>query len=155
MMQKYCFVFSARAEIVKFTPLVDEFKQHNVNFFTVYTGPHPASEMKDVLMRELDIPAPDYFLQHASWVFNVMDGVQQLAAILRFEQPHVVLVQDEANSTLVATLAAKAVGLHVLHFKTGPRSGKTFTGEAQNALPIAMGARSADGYQPAAYSEIR
>lgn len=152
-MQKNCFVFGACPEVVKFAPLVHEFQQRKVDFFMVYTGQSQSAEMLDALLRELAIPAPDYSLQHTSWVFNVMDGVQQLTAILRFEQPNVVFVQDDTNSTLVATLAAKAVGLPILNMKTGRGGGKIFAGEQQNSLPISKGilpiaARIADGHQP-------
>ena len=118
-MQKCCFVFGTHAEAVKFAPLVHEFRQRNVHFFMVHTGQQHSPALDDARLQELDIPAPDYAFQHTSWVVNVMDCVQQFTIILRVERPTVVLVQEETNATLVASLAAKEMDIPVLPIKTG------------------------------------
>jgi UDP-N-acetylglucosamine 2-epimerase len=138
-MKKSCFVFGAHAEAVKFVPIIREFRQRNVNFLTVYVGQQQSPPIDDALLRELGMPTPDYSLQHTSWVFNVMDCVQQFTAILRFERPNVVLVQEETDATLVASLAAKAVGVPLLSLKTGQRSDKPVGCEPRISRQIPTG----------------
>lgn len=136
-MNKYALIFGTRPEIVKFAPLIYELQRRKSDFFIIHTGQHDLADMSDAFLTELDLPAPTYFLRRTTPVFQVNEGVQQIVNILGIEQPDVVLVQGDTNSTLAGALAAKAAGIRLAHVEAGLRGGESFTKEEQNTLQIA------------------
>jgi len=137
-MSKYALIFGTRPEIVKFAPLIDELQRRSLDFFMIHTGQHSLAEMSDAFLIELGLPAPAYCLQRTTPLFDVIEGVRQMTAILQLEQPDVVLVQGDTNSTLAGALAAKAAGIRLAHVEAGLRGGETFTTEEQNTRQIAQ-----------------
>lgn len=136
-MNKYALIFGTRPEIVKFAPLIYELQRRKLDFFIIHTGQHDRAEMSTAFLAELDLPTPTYFLQRRTPVFQAAEGVQQIINILCIEQPDVVLVQGDTNSTLAGALAAKAAGIRLAHVEAGLRGGEIFTKEEQNTRQIA------------------
>ena len=90
----------------------------------VHTGQHYDLNMSDVFFQDLGLPAPHLHLgvgsgSHAQQTGKVMMAYE---AILREQQPDLVVVVGDVNSTMAATLAAVKLGIRVAHLEAGLRS---------------------------------
>jgi UDP-N-acetylglucosamine 2-epimerase (non-hydrolysing) len=109
---------------MKTAPVVAALERRGVEQVLVHTGQHYDASMSDVFFRDLAIREPDHFLAvgsgtHAEQAALVM---QRLEPILIDEQPDVVLVPGDVNSTLAAAIAAVKAGVPVGHIEAGLRS---------------------------------
>ena len=80
--------------------------------------------MSDVFIDELQLPRPDVFLgvgsrMHAEQTAKALLGVESR---LVEEQPVVVVVAGDVNSTLAAALAVSKLQIPVVHIEAGLRS---------------------------------
>jgi len=74
----------------------------------VHTGQHYDGDLSGVFFRQLGVPAPDIELEvgsgsHAAQTAEIM---RRFEGVLESEQPHVVLVVGDVNSTLACALVA-------------------------------------------------
>ena len=111
---------------MKTMPVVAELEARSEQFepVLVHTGQHYDANMSEVFLRELGGFTPEYRLgvgsgTHSQQTARVMD---RLAPILVNEQPDLVLVPGDVNSTLAAALASAQLGLRVGHIEAGLRS---------------------------------
>jgi UDP-N-acetylglucosamine 2-epimerase (non-hydrolysing) len=117
-------VVGTRPNLMKTAPVVDALDGRGVDQVLVHTGQHYDDAMSDVFFRELGMRTPDHFLEvgsgtHAEQTARVM---QRLEPILLAEQPDLVLVPGDVNSTLAAAIAAVKTGIPVGHIEAGLRS---------------------------------
>jgi UDP-N-acetylglucosamine 2-epimerase (non-hydrolysing) len=80
--------------------------------------------MSEIFFEELGTPEPDHMLgvgsgTHAEQTARVLE---RLEPVLRSEQPDLVLVPGDVNSTLAAALCASKLDLPVAHIESGLRS---------------------------------
>lgn len=90
----------------------------------VHTGQHHDRELSDVFFEQLGLPAPDHDLG-ISGGNNIEQTARMLAAlepILAAEQPDVVVVYGDTNSTLAGALVAAQSGTPLVHVEAGLRS---------------------------------
>jgi len=90
----------------------------------VHTGQHHDDELARVFVEELEIPPPERELEIHSGT-NTSQTQRMLAALeplLDEEQPDVVLVYGDTNSTLAGGLVAAQAGVPVAHVEAGMRS---------------------------------
>src|SRR5688572_3955615 len=83
----------------------------------VHTGQHYDDEMSKIFFEELGIPAPDHELGIGSGT-NTGQTARMLAALeplIREQEPDLVLVYGDTNSTLAGALAAAQAGIPVAH----------------------------------------
>ena len=121
---KVLHVVGARPNFMKAAPVYRALAVRGVTQFLVHTGQHYDPLMSDVFFDTLRIPAPNESL-------NVGSGshAQQTAAIMaKFEpvviaqQPDIVLVYGDVNSTVAAALVCSKLGVRVGHVESGLRS---------------------------------
>jgi UDP-GlcNAc3NAcA epimerase len=90
----------------------------------VHTGQHYDDELSQVFFDELALPRPEYRLELGGGS-NTAQTARMLAALepmLAAEEPDVVLVYGDTNSTLAGALAAAQARIPVAHVEAGMRS---------------------------------
>jgi len=116
-------IVGARPQFIKCAP-VSAALRRRCQEVLVHTGQHYDAAMSDVFFRDLGIPAPDYHLGIGSGSQGEQTG-RMLAAIegvILKEEPEMVLVYGDTNSTLAGGLAAAKVHVPVAHVEAGLRS---------------------------------
>lgn len=116
-------VVGARPQFMQVPVLRAALLERGHQHVLLHTGQHYDEGMSAVFFRELGIPEPDINLavaglSHAAMTGRMMEGIEQ--AILK-EQPDVVLVDGDTNSTMAAALAASKVHVPVVHVEAGLR----------------------------------
>ena len=90
----------------------------------VHTGQHYDEALSQVFFDELELPRPEHRLELGGGS-NTAQTARMLVAIeplLAREQPGLVLVYGDTNSTLAGALAAAQSGIPVAHVEAGMRS---------------------------------
>jgi UDP-N-acetylglucosamine 2-epimerase (non-hydrolysing)/UDP-GlcNAc3NAcA epimerase len=90
----------------------------------VHSGQHYDDELSDVFFRELSLPAPDRRLgvgsgSNADQVARIMHGFEP---VLAAEQPDLVLVYGDTNTTLAGALSSARRSVLLAHVEAGMRS---------------------------------
>ena len=115
----------ARPNFMKIAPLVAECARvPGISHLLVHTGQHYDPGMSDVFFQDLSIPAPDIDLgvgsaSHAVQTAQIMIEFEKVCAR---ENPDLVLVVGDVNSTMAATLVASKLNIPVAHVEAGLRS---------------------------------
>ncbi len=118
-------IAAARPNFMKIAPLYHALQKSDwADPVVVHTGQHYDLNMSDVFFQDLGLPAPHLHLgvgsgSHAEQTGKVMMAYE---AILRNQQPDLVVVVGDVNSTMAATLAAVKLGVCVAHLEAGLRS---------------------------------
>lgn len=117
-------VVGARPNFMKLAPVARALAARGARHVLVHTGQHYDPEMSDAFFRDLQLPRPDHALgvgsgSHAHQTAAVMQGLEPVCVA---EQPDVVLVYGDVNSTVAAALVAAKLGITVAHVEAGLRS---------------------------------
>jgi UDP-GlcNAc3NAcA epimerase len=123
-------IIGARPQFIKAAAVSREIRQHNessdnhVREVIIHTGQHFDKNMSDIFFTELDIPKPDYNLEIANLSHGAMTGrmLEAIEAVLQEQQPNLVLIYGDTNSTLAGALAASKMHIPVSHVESGLRS---------------------------------
>ncbi len=120
------YVVGTRPNFVKTAPVVAEMRRRFPGYrhTIIHTGQHYDRMMSQVFLEELGVPAPDHMLEvgsgsHAQQTARVMERIEP---VLIGEQPDLVMVPGDVNSTLAAALTAAKLELPVAHIESGLRS---------------------------------
>jgi UDP-N-acetylglucosamine 2-epimerase (non-hydrolysing) len=122
---KALLVAGARPNFMKIAPLFRETIRYNdVSCKIVHTGQHYDHKMSQTFFDDLEIPAPDHFLDagsgsHASQTARIMVTFETVCEV---ERPDLVIVVGDVNSTLACSIVAKKMGISVAHVEAGLRS---------------------------------
>ncbi len=120
------YVVGARPNFMKAAPVYHELQRQlpSARQVIVHTGQHYDREMSDVFLDELGLPEPDHWLGVGSGGHGAQTGraLERLEAVLESEQPRLVVVVGDVNSTLAGALAAVKLGIPVAHIEAGLRS---------------------------------
>ena len=132
---KVCSVVGARPQFVKAFPVSRAFRR-NHDELLVHTGQHYEEVLSDVFFEELDIPPPEYNLgvgsgSHTAQTADVMSGV---ASVLADEEPDVLVLYGDTNSTLGAALVGAKTDVVTVHIEAGLRSGNREMPEEINRI---------------------
>ena len=116
-------VVGARPQFIKAAALSRSLRvsHHEV---LLHTGQHYDDAMSARFFRDLGLPAADYELgvgsgTHAEQTARMLVGIEDA---IRREQPEVVIVLGDTNSTLAGALAAAKLRVKVAHVEAGLRS---------------------------------
>ncbi|MFL5310119.1 MAG: non-hydrolyzing UDP-N-acetylglucosamine 2-epimerase [Myxococcales bacterium] len=124
-MMKFLHVVGARPNFMKVAPVLAQLRTDaRVSQVLVHTGQHYDPKMSDVFFQDLGMPAPDAHLgagsgSHAQQTAKIMVEVEPV--ILR-ENPDMVVVAGDVNSTVAVALVAAKLGVAVAHIEAGLRS---------------------------------
>jgi UDP-N-acetylglucosamine 2-epimerase (non-hydrolysing) len=125
-MRRIVYVVGTRPNFVKTAPVVAALRDRlpQGRHAIVHTGQHYDRLMSQIFLEELGVPAPDHMLEvgsgsHAQQVARTME---RLEPVLIEEEPDLVMVPGDVNSTLAAALTAVKMGIPVAHIESGLRS---------------------------------
>jgi UDP-N-acetylglucosamine 2-epimerase (non-hydrolysing) len=125
-LRKILSVVGTRPNFMKTAPVVGELGRRPDRFehVLVHTGQHYDDAMSRVFFEELGVGKPDHMLgvgsgSHAQQTARV---IERLEPVLLAEEPDLVLVPGDVNSTMAAALVAVKLGIPVGHIEAGLRS---------------------------------
>jgi len=120
------YVIGTRPNFVKTAPVVAALRERHPDgrHAIVHTGQHYDRLMSEVFLEELGVPAPNHMLEVGSGSHAVQTArtMERLEPVLLEEQPDLVMVPGDVNSTLAASLTAVKMGIPVAHIESGLRS---------------------------------
>ncbi len=116
-------VLGTRPEIIKLSPLLPLLDQE-FNHQLIHTGQHYDYTMDKVFFEDLQLREPDYTLNVGSHSHGKQTGLMlmKVEEILLKEQPQLVVVLGDVNSTLAGALAAAKLFIPLLYVEAGCRS---------------------------------
>jgi UDP-N-acetylglucosamine 2-epimerase (non-hydrolysing) len=133
-------VVGARPNFMKIAPIarvVEEYNQKRadprIEHLIVHTGQHYDDRMSTVFFEQLDLPKPQINLEvgSASHAFQTAQIMQRFEPAILAEQPDILLVVGDVNSTIACTLVASKIQYHgtarnsrptIVHVEAGLRS---------------------------------
>ncbi len=132
-MKKICSVVGARPQFIKLA-VVSRVLRKDFQEILIHTGQHYDHNMSDVFFEEMDIPKPDYNLGISGGTHGEMTGQMliELEKVFIKEQPDMVLLFGDTNSTMAAALAAVKLHIPICHVEAGNRFGTLDSPEEVN-----------------------
>ena len=118
-------IVGARPQFVKAAVVSRELaKNSDIQEIILHTGQHFDKNMSDIFFEEMEIPTPDYNLNinglsHGAMTGQMLEGIEKICLA---EKPDYVMVYGDTNSTIAGALAAKKMGIGVIHIEAGLRS---------------------------------
>lgn len=122
---KVFLIAGARPNFMKIAPIYRESLKHkDVDCLIVHTGQHYDHEMSQAFFDDLEIPKPAFFLESGSGSHAVQTAKIMVAfeEICMKEEPDLVMVVGDVNSTLACSIVAKKLKIKVSHVEAGLRS---------------------------------
>lgn len=124
-MRKILTIIGARPQFIKAAPLSKEINNsQKFNEIILHTGQHFDPKMSDIFFKEMKIPEPKYKFNINNLNHGAMTGMMlmEIEKVILQENPDLVLVYGDTNSTLAGALAAKKLHIKVAHVEAGLRS---------------------------------
>jgi UDP-N-acetylglucosamine 2-epimerase (non-hydrolysing) len=125
-MKKLLSIVGARPNFIKIAPIDKALRKYRkeVSHQICHTGQHFDDRMSRIFFEDLDMPKPHFYLgvgggSHAEQTARIM---LELEKVLAAEQPDLVIVPGDVNSTLAAALVASKMGIPIAHVEAGLRS---------------------------------
>ncbi|MFH0822407.1 MAG: UDP-N-acetylglucosamine 2-epimerase (non-hydrolyzing) [Pseudomonadota bacterium] len=118
-------VVGARPNFMKVAPLGLEFRKYPmIDHMIIHTGQHYDKGMSDVFFEQLGLPEPARRLGVGSGGHGEMTGKIMIAfeQVCLEEEPDMVIVVGDVNSTIAASLTARKLHIPVAHVEAGLRS---------------------------------
>jgi UDP-N-acetylglucosamine 2-epimerase (non-hydrolysing) len=121
---KIVHVVGARPNFMKMAPVFNALKKYPAKQLIIHTGQHYSQNMSDIFFEELGINPPDINLQvgsgsHANQVAQIMMKFEE---VMLKENPDLIVVYGDVNSTMAAALVGAKLGIKIAHVEAGLRS---------------------------------
>jgi len=131
-------IVGARPEFVQAMPVTNALRQKGHQEILVHTGQHFDYRMSESFFQDLGLPAPDYNLgvgsgSHASQTGAMLEPLEK---VILAEQPDLVIVRGDTNSTLAGALVAAKLSFPLVHIEAGERSFDRRAPEEVNRLIV-------------------
>jgi UDP-N-acetylglucosamine 2-epimerase len=120
---KIASIVGARPEFIQAYP-VSQVLQKKHNEILIHTGQHYDYKMSQTFFDELGLPDPHYNLEVGSGTHAVQTAqiLIRLEEVLESENPDVVIIRGDTNSTLAAAVVASKLNIPLVHIEAGERS---------------------------------
>jgi len=118
-------IVGARPNFMKIAPIMRAFNAHGaLRPRLLHTGQHYDDDMKRSFFEQLSIPEPDVDLEvgSGSHAVQTAEVMRRFEPVLDAENPDVVLVVGDVNSTIACALVAVKKQVPVVHVEAGLRS---------------------------------
>ena len=120
---KIATVLGTRPEIIKLSPLIPLLDKE-FDHILIHTGQHYSYSMDKIFFEDLNLRDCDYILNvgsgsHGKQTGKMIIGIEN---VLIKEEPDIVLVQGDTNSTLAGAITASKLQMKVAHVEAGCRS---------------------------------
>ncbi|MHA1306133.1 MAG: non-hydrolyzing UDP-N-acetylglucosamine 2-epimerase [Candidatus Heimdallarchaeota archaeon] len=117
-------VVGARPNFVKMFTLLDAIRNSKHESVLVHTGQHYDINMSDVFFQEMNAQMPDFNLDVGSGSHGQQTGeiLKRMEEVILSEEPDIVIVPGDTNTTIGAALAASKLHVVVTHLEAGLRS---------------------------------
>ena len=119
-------IVGARPNFMKMAPIIEAMNLYpkQINHLLVHTGQHYDEKMSKAFFDDLGMPKPDIDLEvgsgsHAEQTAKIMVLFEKVCIE---ENPDLVIVVGDVNSTMACTITAKKLGIKVAHVEAGLRS---------------------------------
>ncbi len=125
MPKKVISVVGARPQFIKAAPLEMVFREiPDFEFISIHTGQHYDENMSQVFFNDFGLEQPKYQLHVGSASHGKQTGLMldKIEEILLQENPDLMIVYGDTNSTLAAALAASKLNIPIAHIEAGLRS---------------------------------
>ena len=125
-MKKIISVVGARPNFMKVSPIHKAFKKYSDSIIHLicHTGQHYDKNMSKIFFDDLEMPKPDFYLgvgsgSHAEQTARIMIEFEK---VLVSENPDLIIVVGDVNSTIACTLVASKLNIMTAHVEAGLRS---------------------------------
>ncbi len=119
-------IVGARPQFIKAAVVSQKIRRCEAGFeeLLLHTGQHYDFNMSEVFFRELNLPEPNYYLgigsgRHGEQTARMLAGIEE---VLLKEDPDMVIVYGDTNTTLAGALAPVKLHIPVAHVEAGLRS---------------------------------
>jgi len=135
--KKIITVLGARPQFIK-ASIVSKImeKSKKIQETIIHTGQHFDANMSDIFFEELSLKSPKYNLSiaglsHGALTGRMLEGIEK---ILIKENPDMVLIYGDTDSTLAGSLAASKLDIPLAHVESGLRSNNFSMPEEKNRI---------------------
>jgi len=130
-------VFGTRPEMIKLWPVLKGLDAYGFEHIMVHTGQNYTPELKDFIVRDLELRAPDYELgiDTSSYGREVADVVSKTDELIVKHRPDALLVLGDTYSGL-AVMPAAHHGVKIFHMEAGLRAWDVRMPEQRNRILI-------------------
>jgi UDP-N-acetylglucosamine 2-epimerase (non-hydrolysing) len=115
-------IVGTRPEIIRLSRLIPKLDEYTDHVF-VHTGQNSNPKLNEVFFEDLDLRAPDYYLNvDTSSMGSVMgDVIKKSEEVFLKEKPDAVMILGDTNSA-IAAIVAERLHIPVYHMEAGNRS---------------------------------
>ena len=133
--KKILTIVGARPQLIKCAALAPYLKEYFTNII-VHTGQHHQQELSGNIINELGMPAPDHQLNISGGTGLSQIGRMLLALepIIKTENPDLMIVFGDTNSTAAGAISASKCGIPLAHIEAGMREFDKSIPEESNKL---------------------